>query len=116
MELVALLSGDELEWTQISGLMTHENWEKIILVGDDNIKNFKHKKDFSFIRVDFSKKIVDLKELMQKKLSSKFKNMEIAVSIASGNGKEHMALVSALINVPVGIRFVALTKNGVTYI
>ena len=39
--------------------------------------------------------------------------MEVAVSIASGDGKEHMALLSALINLPVGIKFVALTKDGV---
>jgi hypothetical protein len=38
------------------------------------------------------------------------------LSIASGDGKEHMALISSLINLPVGIRFVALTKEGVIYI
>ena len=38
---------------------------------------------------------------------------EVALSIASGEGKEHMALISALINSPVGIRFAALTKDGV---
>jgi len=35
------------------------------------------------------------------------------ISIVTGNGKEHMALISALINLPVGIRFAALTKDGV---
>ncbi|MEK6824179.1 MAG: hypothetical protein AABY06_04035 [Nanoarchaeota archaeon] len=29
------------------------------------------------------------------------------------DGKEHMALISALLNLPVGIRFAALTKDGV---
>ena len=46
----------------------------------------------------------------------KFEGMEVALSIASGDGKEHMALVSALINLPVGIRFAALTKQGVIFL
>jgi len=116
MELIALLSSDEKEWAQVSGLMTHGNWEKIVIVGDTKAKEFAHAKKFDFVKIDFSKKIIDLKETLLKKLKDKFENMEVATSIASGNGKEHMALVSALINIPMGIRFVALTKQGVTYL
>ena len=47
------------------------------------------------------------------KLKGKINGMEVALSLASGDGKEHMALVSALINLPVGVRFAALTKEGV---
>ena len=43
----------------------------------------------------------------------KIAGTEVALSIASGDGKEHMALISALLNLPVGIRFAALTKDGV---
>ena len=116
MELVALLSGSVEEWAQVSGLMTHGDWEKIVIVGDAKAKEFAHAKKFDFIKVDLTEKIIDLKETLMKKLKDKFDNMEVATSIASGNGKEHMALVSALINLPMGIRFVALTKAGVTYL
>jgi len=54
-----------------------------------------------------------LKEELSKKLKGKLNGTEVALSIASGDGKEHMALISALINLPVGIRFAALTKEGV---
>ena len=50
------------------------------------------------------------------KLKPKINNLEVALSIASGSGKEHMALMSALINLPVGVRFTALTKDGVVYL
>jgi hypothetical protein len=63
--------------------------------------------------VDLNKKLKDLKDEFLKKLRGKFNGTEVALSIASGNGKEHMALISALINLPVGIRFAALTKEGV---
>ena len=54
-----------------------------------------------------------MKDEFLKKLKGKFAGTEVALSIASGDGKEHMALISALINLPVGIRFAALTKEGV---
>ena len=88
-------------------------WDNIIILGDDFAKDFKHEKPFEFIKVDLSKRITDLQEEFKTKLKGKFSGMEVALSIASGDGKEHMALVSALINLPVGVRFVALTREGV---
>jgi hydroxylamine reductase (hybrid-cluster protein) len=114
MEFVALLSKGEGTWAQISGLIKYGEWEKIILVGDDFAKsNFKSEKPFEFVLVDFNQKIKELREDLSSKLKGKFAGLEVAVSIASGDGKEHMALISALINLPVGIRFAALTKEGV---
>src|SRR5690606_965831 len=103
MELICLLSKGQGSWAQVSGLMKYGDWERIILVGSDFAKDFTHEKKFEFVKVDLDKKIVDLKEELSKKLKDKFQGMEVALSIASGDGKEHMALVSALINVPVGI-------------
>jgi hypothetical protein len=116
MELICLLSKDEGSWAQVSGLMTHSDWEKIVLVGGDEAKSFSHAKKFEFVKVDLSKKLINLKEDLLNKLKGKFSGMEVACSIASGDGKEHMALVSGLINVPVGIRFCALTKEGVVWL
>ena len=116
MELICLLSKDEGSWAQVSGLMKHGNWERIILIGGDEAKTFGHEKNFEFVKVDLNKKLVDLKEEFSKKLKGKFEGMEVACSIASGNGKEHMALVSGLLGLPVGIRFVALTREGVVWL
>jgi len=115
MELVALLSSGEGSWGQVSGLIKHGEWDKIILLGDASLQfNIEDKKEIvEFIKVDLSKKIKDLRDEFQKKLKGKISGTEVALSIASGDGKEHMALISALINFPVGIRFAALTKEGV---
>lgn len=113
MELVALLSTGKGTWAQVSGLMNHGEWDKIILLGGEFAKDFKHEKPFEFIKVDLDKKLKDLRDEFSQKLKGKFNDLEVALSIASGDGKEHMALVSALINLPVGIRFAALTKEGV---
>ena len=113
MELVALLSTGKGTWSQISGLINHGEWEKVIILGDEFAKKFSSEKKFEFIKVDLNKKIKDLKEEFLKKLKGKLNGTEVALSIASGDGKEHMALISALINLPVGIRFAALTREGV---
>ena len=113
MELIALLSSGKGTWAQVSGLIKYGEWDKIILLGDEFAKQFTHEKPFEFIRIDLNKKLKDLKEEFSTKLKGKFNGTEVALSIASGDGKEHMALISALINLPVGIRFAALTKDGV---
>ncbi|MBA7660867.1 hypothetical protein ES703_68873 [subsurface metagenome] len=113
MELIALLSTGKGTWGQVAGLIKNNEWDKIIIIGDDFAKDFKHEKDFEFIKVNLDKKLKDLKEEFLTKLKGKFEGTEVALSIASGDGKQHMALISALINLPVGIRFAALTKDGV---
>ncbi len=94
-------------------MLTHGEWDKIIVLGDDFSKQFTHQKKFEFIKIDLGRKLRDLKDEFQQKLKGKIDGTEVALSIASGDGKEHMALISALINLPVGIRFAALTKDGV---
>ena len=111
--MVALLSKGEGTWAQVSGLMKYGEWENIILIGDSFARKFSSEKKFEFIEVDLDKRIIDLKEDIMKKLRGKINGTEVALSIASGDGKEHMALISALINLPVGIRFAVLTKDGV---
>lgn len=115
MELVALLSSGEGSWGQVSGLIKFGEWDKVILLGNATPQfNVDEKKDIvEFIKIDLSKKIKDLRDEFIQKLKGKISGTEVALSIASGDGKEHMALISALINFPVGIRFAALTKEGV---
>jgi len=113
MELVALLSTGKGTWGQVSGLMKHGEWDNIIILGDEFGTGFTHEKKFEFIKINLQAKIKELREEFSNKLKNKIKGMEVALSIASGDGKEHMALISALINIPVGIRFAALTKDGV---
>jgi len=117
MELVALLSTGKGTWGQVSGLIQKGEWEKVIVLGPEFAKEFQvHGEPFDFIEFDSNKTLVPLKKEFSTKLKDKFKNLEVALSIASGNGKEHMALQSALLSLPVGVRFTALTKDGVIFL
>ncbi|MEK6914174.1 MAG: hypothetical protein AABW83_00835 [Nanoarchaeota archaeon] len=114
MELVALLGKGEGTWGQVAGVINKGDWEKIILIGDNFAKQFTTKKDFEFIEIKESS-ITDLKNEILEKLKNKINGTEAILSIASGEGKQHMALISALLSLPVGIRFVALTKDGLIF-
>lgn len=118
MELVALLSTGKGTWGQVAGLMKKGEWEKVTVVGNDFAnQNFNVPEiPFDFIEVDLNKSLVQLKKEFSKKFEGRINALEVALSIASGSGKEHMALVSALLSIPVGVRFTALTKEGVVFL
>jgi hypothetical protein len=116
MELVALLSSGKGSWGQVAGLVNRGEWDNIILIGSEFAEKFTIDKKHDFIKVNTSQQIVELKDEFMKKLKGKIDGTEVALSIASGEGKEHMALISALLSLPVGIRFVVLTKDGIVYL
>ena len=116
MELIALLSTGKGTWQQVSGLLNQGEWDKVILLGSDFAKQFSHEKQFEFIEVNLRQRLKDLKDEFSEKLKGKINGTEVALSIASGDGKEHMALISALLSIPVGVRFTALTKDGVVFL
>ncbi len=114
MELVALLDSNQSTLGQVTGVINREEWDNIILIGDSSTKNFNNNKDFEFIEIQDSP-ITDLKDQISSKLKGKIKGTEVALSIAGGTGKQHMALISALLSSPVGIRFTVLTKDGLVF-
>lgn len=121
MEFIGLLSGGKGTWGQVIGLIKRGNWDKIIMIGSDfakkRIVSWQIDKDWDkkidFVEIDFNRGIKECIEEIKKKLKGKINGLEVALSIASGDGKEHMALISALLGLPVGIKFVALTKDGI---
>ena len=117
MELVALLSSGKGTWGQVAGLVNRGQWDKVILVTDTFFKSrvgeFNFSKNAELIVVDFSAGIKEAILELKEKLRTKIQGIEVALTIASGSGKDHMALISSLLQLPVGIKFVALTKDGV---
>ena len=113
MELIALLSTGKGTWAQVAGLINRGEWDNIIVLGNDFAEKFTSNKKFEFMKIDLEKKLLDLRDEFSQRLKGKIDGTEVALTIASGDGKEHMALISAFLSLPVGIRFAALTKNGI---
>lgn len=117
MELIALLSSGKGTWGQVAGVINKGDWDKIILIcpeyAKQNLLGFDFSKKAEILSFNFDKPIIELIKEIKDKLKTRITGMEVALSIASGEGKEHMTLISAILQVPVGIKFVALTKEGI---
>lgn len=116
MELIAFLGNDKETWGQVSALIKRYRWDKIVLVKNKSADDFSDV-NAEVIKINSDKPLIELKKELIDKLRSKITGeFEVALSIASGNGKEHMALISALLSIPVGVKLVVFTKEGVEFI
>lgn len=113
-ELIACLSTGKGTWGHVSRLINDGSWTKIILITNDyGNENFQKDDKTELICVDLNQGIRELRDEMEGKLKGKIKSTEVGLNVVSGTGKEHMALLSALLRIGVGIRLVALTKDGI---
>jgi len=112
-ELVACLSTGKGTWGHVGRMIQEQEWEKIFLITNEFGKeNFTAEKPAEFIVIDTNKGIKDIRDEIEQKLKGQIKGLEVGVNIISGSGKEHMALIGALLKLGVGIRPIALTKDG----
>jgi len=113
--LIACLSSGKGTWGHVGRLIAEHDWDKIFLITNDFGKeNFKAEKPFEFIVVDSIKPMDELILDIKNVLASKKLGTEVALNMISGTGKEHMALLSAILKLGLGVRLVSLTKNGVS--
>ncbi len=113
-DLIACLSSGEKSWAHVERLIKEEDWSKIFVITNDfGRKNFKSDKKIDFVIVDFQRPVFELIEDIRKGLKEKITDFEVALNLVSGNGKDHMAILSALLKLGIGIRLMAVTKDGI---
>ena len=112
--LVACLSTGKGTWGHVSRLINDGEWEKIFLITNDFGKeNFTNTKQAEMIVIDSRVGLEDLRENIKSQLTGKLTGTEVAINLVSGDGKEHMAVMSAVLQLGFGMRFLALTKDGI---
>ncbi|MBI5391501.1 hypothetical protein HZB00_00705 [Candidatus Woesearchaeota archaeon] len=114
MQLIVNVSTGKGTWADVSRIMAEGQWDKILVITNDfGKKNFTHNKQFESIGINPEKDIDLLIEELKPQIKQKVKDLEVGVNLASGSGKEHMAIISALLQNGIGVRFVALTASGI---
>jgi len=112
--LVANLSSGKGTLAHVSRVIDDVEWENIFLIVTKDVKAaFVPNKKVEYIIIDESRHTSDLTDDIISKLRGKILDTEVALNMISGNGKEHMATLSALLKLGLGVRLVALTVNGV---
>lgn len=114
MKLIAILSSGKGTWGHVSRLIQDGEWEKVFLITNEFGKeNFSTEKPHEFILVDMRQGLEELRNQITESLKGKIQDTEVAVNIVSGTGKEHIALISAILKLGLGLRFYALTRDGI---
>jgi hypothetical protein len=112
--LVACLGNGKGTWAHVAQVIDKQEWEKIFLVTNSfGVENFKPSKQVEYIIIDENKFLPEIIEDITKQLKGKIAGTEVALNMISGAGKEHMAVLSAIIKTGLGVRLVALTTKGI---
>ena len=115
--LVATLGAGRGTWGHVARVVDGMEWSKVYLITNEFSKDkFKTEKKFEMIPINIEKPISEMAEEIKKALNGRITDLEVALNIVSGEGREHMAVISALLQLGLGIRLVALTKEGVRVI
>ncbi len=100
-DLIACLSTGKGTWIHVKGVISGCEWDNIFLITNEfGREKFSSEKKVELLVVD-------------KQLKDKISGTEAALNLASGTGKEHMAILSAVLKLGLGVRLVALEKEGV---
>src|SRR3989344_9477332 len=112
-DLIAVVSTGKGTWGQVSSLVNKEKWDKIhIITNDFGVEKFNKLKNMEFIVIDQNKSVLELKEDILKGLKNKVSD-DVGVNFISGTGKEHMALLAALIKLGSSFRLVVAENEKV---
>ncbi len=113
-ELIGFLSTGKGSWSIVSKIVGKDVWDKIFLLTNDFGKEkFSPNEKTELITIDMGKNSVELRDEIKAKLKPRIKGTEIAINITSGSGKEHTALISALLQLGFAIRLIDLVNNEI---
>ncbi len=106
--LVACLTTGKGTWGAVSELMRSAEWTKIFIVTNKFGKEkFSHQKPFEFIEINPDGSLEEIRDSVVQGLKGKILDTEAGLNMESGTGKEHMAVLSALLKLGLGVRIVS---------
>ncbi len=112
--LIACLSTGKGTWGHVNRLIEDGKYEKVFLITNEYGKeNFNKNDKTELISLNLEGALKELRDNIYNNLRGKIKDTEVEVNFISGTGREHMALMSALLKLGAGIRLKALTKEGI---
>ncbi len=112
--LLACLSTGKGSWAKLNGIVSGAEWQKVILITNQFGKeHFSSNEKIELLVFDLEKSPDILSDEIVAALHGKSIGSEVAINMSSGSGDEHMALLSAVLKLGLGVRFVFLKNNKV---
>ncbi|MBI2581945.1 hypothetical protein HYV87_02330, partial [Candidatus Woesearchaeota archaeon] len=98
--LIACLSTGKGTWAEVSKIAQSQEWNKVFLITNQFGKdNYTPGKNTELVLVDSfpDTPTTIITEQVKKQLKDKIADFEVALNFVSGTGKEHMALLEAVL-------------------
>jgi len=114
--LIACLSTGKGTWAEVSKIAQSQEWNKVFLITNQFGKeNYTPGKNMELILVDSfpDTPTTIITEQIKKQLKDKISDFEVALNLASGSGKEHMAVLEAVMQMGLNFRLVTVNRNNV---
>ncbi len=112
-ELIVILSSGKGTWQEAAKIISSHEWEKVYLVTNDfGANTFNKKENFEFVVINPEDSVETISKHIFNSMKGKL-GMEVALNMNSGSGKEHMALLSAVLKLGVGIRLIGANEKGI---
>ncbi len=110
--LLAVVGIGKGRWGLVARLISEEEWDRILLISNEwGKENFSPAKECDWIMVNNRAGF----EIIKDEIKNKLPDSDIAISLISGSGKEHMALLVALKEKKSNYQLVILTGEGTKY-
>src|SRR3989344_2192621 len=104
--LVAVLGIGKGTWGHVARLIAEEQWDKMLLISNEwGKENFAPSKECDWILVNNRAGF----EIIKDEIKGKIPDKDVVISLISGSGKEHMAVLAALKEKKVNFQIVILT-------
>lgn len=105
--LIALVSSGKGTWGQVASLMRLAKWDKVYLICNDfSYENYKvDSQKILKLRID-EKKPQESVDKLSKFLKKEITDMEVGLNLSSGDGMEHMIVLSSVLKAGLGLRLI----------
>jgi hypothetical protein len=111
-DLIACLSVGKGTWVEVTNLINSGNFKNIYLVTSSAMKErFSSQIPVNFILINPMQDISEIKTKIHSELHGKIKDLEVALNLNSGIGKEHMAIIQAILELGIAFRQVIWKNN-----
>ncbi|MBI1968572.1 hypothetical protein HYS49_01545 [Candidatus Woesearchaeota archaeon] len=110
---IACLSTGKGTWSEVSQLLKAQPWSKVFLITNEFGKqNFTARQEHvELLVVNPEQEIPLLVHELKQLLKDKISDFEVAVNFVSGSGKEHMAVLEAVLEMGWNFRLVTVKTN-----
>jgi len=112
--LIACLSTGKGTWSEVTRIINSQPWSRVFLITNEFGKdNFKPAENTELIFLNPMTETSMMVEELKQQLQGKIFDFEVGLNIASGSGKEHMAVLEAVLELGLNFRLITVNKGQV---